>query len=97
MLSQHNLKVKRNKVKGRRAKNNKFRKLSSLFNMYAGLHLIGNAIEYTIMINSNILIKKLKYKIFRIIIDVATFSNFIKFLFTKDVLKQFFRLNLINI
>ena len=47
--------------KKRKFKKNKFQKLLFLFNVYINLHFINNAIKYVIIINSNILIKELKY------------------------------------
>ena len=59
ILIKSKLKIKN---KGRKFKENKFQKLLSLFNVYINLYFIDNAIKYIIIINSNVLIKKLKYK-----------------------------------
>ena len=48
----------------RKIKNNKFEKLFKLFNVYADLHFINNVKEYATIINSNVLIEKLKHKLF---------------------------------
>ena len=87
ILLQYNLKIKKNKIKNKRIKNNKFRKLLNFFNIHVNLYLIKNIIKYITIINSNILIKKLKHKIFKIIIYTITFLNFIKYLFAKNILK----------
>ena len=53
------------KNKGRKFKKNKFQKFLSFFNMYISLYLIDNAMKYVIIMNSNILMRELKYKYVR--------------------------------
>ena len=61
-------------MKIRKPRDNKFEKLFKFFNIYINLYLADNAREYIIIIiNSNILIDKLKYKI--LIIDLFIIVN----------------------
>ena len=51
------------KSKARKPRNVKFEKLLKLSNVHINLHLTNNAREYTTVMNSNMLIKGLKYKL----------------------------------
>ena len=51
------------KEKVRKSCNIKFKKLLRLFNIYINLYLTNNTRKYIIIINSNILIEELKYKL----------------------------------
>ena len=60
------IKDKKKKIKEKdkkKIKNNKFEKLFKLFNIYVGFHFVNNVREYAMMMNSNVLIKKLKHKL----------------------------------
>ena len=60
------IKNKKKKIKEKdkkKDKNNKFEKLFKLFNVYVSFHFINNVKKYAMMINSNVLIEKLKYKL----------------------------------
>ena len=57
------------KCKRRKPKRNKFQKLLSFFNVYINLYFIINVIKYIIIINSNVLIRELKYKYVRKMIE----------------------------
>ena len=61
MLLEYKAKLIKEKRK-KRKENNKFFKFFKFFNIYANLYLVNNTIKYIIIINSNILINKLKYK-----------------------------------
>ena len=52
------------KIKIKKSRNNKFEKLLKFFNIYTNLHFANNAKKYATIMNSNILIKELKYKLF---------------------------------
>ena len=53
----------KDKVKARKSRNVKFKKLLRLSNIYINLYLTNNTREYITIINSNILIEELKYKL----------------------------------
>lgn len=60
------------KVK-KKVKNNKFEKLFKLFNIYTNFHFTNNVKKYMTIMNSNVLIEELKYKlniIFLIIVNI---------------------------
>ena len=59
ILTKSKFKIKNKK---RKFKKKKSQKLLFLFNVYTNLHFINNAIKYVIIINSNVLIEKLKHK-----------------------------------
>ena len=63
----------KDKVKIRKFKNNKFEKFFKFFNIYINLYFANNTKEYTIIINSNILIDKLKHKL--LIIELFIIIN----------------------
>ncbi len=78
------IKVKRKPiVKGSKKK---FNKLLNLPNIYIRLYLANNIREYIIVINSNILIGELKYKVFKGIVDIVVPLNLIGYLFIKDII-----------
>ena len=52
------------KEKTRKPRDTKFEKFFKLFNIYAGFYLANNIKKYITIINLNILIKELKYKLF---------------------------------
>ena len=59
--------IKDKKVKGkdkRKIKNNKFEKFFKLLNIHINLYFINNVKKYATMMNSNVLIEELKYKLF---------------------------------
>lgn len=68
------------KKKARKSHNAKFKKFLKLPNMHAGFHLANNTKKYTTIMNSNILTKKLKHKLFTL------FSSY-QFVIANDYLK----------
>ena len=54
----------KNKIKTKKPRNNKFKFFFRLFNIYTNLYFADNMRKYTTIMNSNILIKKLKHKLF---------------------------------
>ena len=59
--------IKNKKIKGKnkkKVKDNKFEKFLKLFNIYISFHLINNVKKYMTMMNLNVLIEELKYKLF---------------------------------
>ena len=78
------IKVKRKPiVKGSKKK---FNKLLNLPNIYIRLYLANNIREYIIVINFNILVRELKYKVFKGIVDIVVPLNLIGYLFIKDII-----------
>ena len=59
------IKDKKVKIKDKKkVKDNKFEKFFKFFNVYVNLYLINNVKEYMIIMNLNVLIEKLKHKLF---------------------------------
>ena len=78
----------------RRAKQPKYVRLQSLPNVHAGIHFQEVVLEYSTVMNCNVLAGEMKHKFFHRLADTASPSNPMAYLFAHDATRQSIRLGL---
>ena len=100
------------KKRKRKFKENKFENLFRLFNVHVDFHFVDNAKEYVTIMNVNVLIEKMKHMLIYLFTLIqmlklnskfskqwqttSFFSNFMKYMFVKNVMIQSMKFELIE-
>ena len=77
--------------------NNVYKCLLKFLNLYTSLHIAKDADKFSIVIYLSVIAFKLKYKPFKQAVNYILPLNLMRYLFTKDYIKQSLHLNLADL